>query len=165
MTTDTIPQAAQAEERNRKPLTRHLPTIGRVLMGLVFLVTGLNGFLNFLPPPKTPMPPGAIAFAGAMLKTGYLFHLVAGTQLLVGALLLANRFVPLALALIAPVVVNIFAFHAFLAPSGLGLAAVVAALEVYLAWAYREAYRPMLALRTAPSLTRSVRLSGSPEVE
>lgn len=70
-----------------------------------------------------------------------------GTQLIVGALLLSNRFVPLALALIAPVVVNIVAFHAFLEPSGLPVAIVVLALEVYLAWAFAKAYRPMLALR------------------
>ncbi len=118
MTTDTTPQAAQAEERNMKPFARHLPTGGRVLMGLIFLVTGLNGFLNFLPPPKTPLPAGAVAFAGAMLKTGYLFQLVAGTQVIVGALLLSNRFVPLALALIAPVVVNIVLFHAFVMFNG-----------------------------------------------
>jgi hypothetical protein len=72
-----------------------------------------------------------------------------GTQLIVGLLLLTNRFVPLALALIAPVVVNIVAFHIFLAPSGLPLALVVLVLEVYLAWAYRNAFRPMLAMRAA----------------
>ena len=110
-----------------------------------------SGFLSFLPQPSTPMPEGAVAFAGALMKTGYLFPLIMGTQVIVGALLLSNRFVPLALTLIAPIVVNIFAFHAFLAPSGVGLAAVVLALEVYLAWAYRKAYRPMLAMRTTPA--------------
>jgi hypothetical protein len=129
-------------------LARHLPTVARSLLGLLFLVTGLNGFLDFLPQPTTPMPEGALAFAGAMLKTGYLFPLVMGTQLVSGALLLANRFVPLGLALLAPVVVNILAFHLFLAPTGLGVAVVVLALELYLAWSYRRAFRPMLAART-----------------
>lgn len=119
-------------------------------MGLIFFVFGLNGFLNFVPPPPTPLPAGAVAFAGAMVKTGYLFYLVAATQIIVGVLLLSNRFVPLALVLIAPVVVNILAFHAFLAPSGAGPGIVVAMLEVYLAWAYRKAYRPLLAMRAAP---------------
>jgi hypothetical protein len=131
-----------------RPIVRLVPVAMRVLLGLLFFVTGLNGFLNFLPQPATPMPEGALAFAGAMLKTGYLFPMVMGTQLCAGALLLANRFVPLALALLAPIVVNIFAFHAFLAPSGLGIASLVLILEISLAWAYRKAYRPMLAQRT-----------------
>jgi hypothetical protein len=67
-----------------------------------------------------------------------------GVQLLVGVLLLVNRFVPLALALLAPVVVNIFAFHVFLAPAGLPVAIAVSVLEVCLAWAYRDAFRSML---------------------
>lgn len=116
-------------------------------MGLMFFVFGLNGFLNFLPQPSTPMPEGADAFGGALMKTGYMFPLIKGTEVLVGALLLSNRFVPLALALIAPVVVNIFAFHAVLAPSGVAVTVVVLALEVYLAWSYRSFYRPMLAMR------------------
>lgn len=133
-----------------KSLTRHIPTAGRILLGLLFTITGLNGFLNFLPQPKTPMPEGAAALAGALMKSGYLFPLVMATQLVSGVLLLVNRFVPLALALLAPVVINIVAFHAFLAPSGLGIAIVVLALEIYLAWAYRKAYRPMLALKVNP---------------
>lgn len=136
-------------------LARYLPTAGRVLLGLIFFVTGLNGFLNFLPQPSTPLPAGAVAFAAALQQTGYLFPLLMGTQVIVGALLLSNRFVPLALALIAPIVVNILAFHVFLAPSGIGLAVVVAALEVYLTWAYRQAYRPMLAMRVTPSHGRT----------
>jgi uncharacterized membrane protein (UPF0136 family) len=119
-------------------------------MGFLFVVTGLNGFFNFLPPPSAPMPEGAAAFAAALLKTGYMFRMVMATQLVAGALLLSNRFVPLALALIAPVVVNIVAFHVFLAPSGRPIAAVVLVLEVFLAWAYRKAYRSMLAARTTP---------------
>ena len=141
-----------AEPQGQKPrgFARHLPAIARVLMGLLFLVFGLNGFLHFIPEPKTAMPEGAAAFAGALMKTGYMFPMVAGTQLLVGVLLLLNRFVPLALALIAPVVVNIIAFHVFLAPSGFGPGLVVLVLELYLAWAYRRTYRSMLAARADP---------------
>jgi hypothetical protein len=126
-----------------------LTAAARILMGLLFTVTGLNGFLNFLPQPAS-MPEGAAAFATAMVKTGYLFHLAMGTQLVAGALLLSNRFVPLALALIAPVIVNIIAFHLFLAPSGIVPGAVALMLELYLAWSYRSAFRPMLAMRAAP---------------
>jgi len=129
---------------------RYLPLTARILLGLVFTVTGLNGFLNFLPQPATPMPAGAMAFAGAMVKTGYLMPLLMATQLISGLLLLAGRFVPLALALLAPVVVNIVAFHLFLAPAGLPVAGPVLVLEVYLAWAYRTAFRPMLTWRGTP---------------
>src|SRR5262245_43453632 len=91
-------------------------TIVRILMGLAFTVFGLNGFLNFIPQPKDPMPDGAMAFAGALMNTHYMMPMVMGTQLLVGVLLLTGCFVPLALALIAPVLVNIITFHYFLAP-------------------------------------------------
>lgn len=129
------------------PTTRRLVMGARLLMGLMFLVLGLNGFLDFLPKPATVPPAGAMAFFGAMVQTGYLFRLVKGTEVLVGALLLANRYVPLALALIAPVVVNIVLFHGFLAPGGIGPGLVVLLLELYLAWSYRAAFRPMLAAR------------------
>jgi uncharacterized membrane protein YphA (DoxX/SURF4 family) len=114
----------------------------RSLLGLIFFVFGLNFFLHFLPTPPMSGPPAE--FATAMAATGYLFVLVKVTEVVGGALLLAGRYVPLALALLAPVVVNIVFFHAFLAPSGLAVPIVVLALEVFLAWAYRSAYLPML---------------------
>jgi len=139
-----------AESHQPKTSRRRLPAVARLLMGLLFVVFGLNGFLHFIPEPKTPMPEGAKAFAGALMQTNYMFAMVSGTQLLVGILLLSNCFVPLALALIAPVIVNIIAFHVFLAPSSLGPGAVVLLLELYLAWSYRGAYRSMLVARTKP---------------
>jgi hypothetical protein len=145
--TAVAPETSVTETRSKKPATRHLITAGRVGMGLVFFVCGLNGFLNFLPVPSDPPPHGAMAFAGALMGAGYMFPLIKGTEVLASLLLLSNRFVPLALAIIAPVVVNIVAFHAFLAPSGLGLALVLAALNVALAWAHRSAFRPMLRMR------------------
>jgi uncharacterized membrane protein YphA (DoxX/SURF4 family) len=147
---NTTANAGEAEERKAKSFARFFPHIARVLMGLMFFVFGLNGFLNFIPQPKTPMPEGAAAFAGALMKTGYMMPLVMGTQLLVGVLLLLNRFVPLALALIAPIIVGIVTFHIFLAPSTIGPAIVILVLEIYLAWAYRNAFRPMLAMRVTP---------------
>jgi uncharacterized membrane protein YphA (DoxX/SURF4 family) len=126
-----------------------IPTVARLLLGLIFAVFGLNGFLHFIPTPPPSGPAGA--FGSAMFATGYLFQLVKGTEVTVAVLLLSNRFVPLALALLAPVVVNIVAFHAFLAPSGLPLPLVILALEVYLARSYREAYSSMLHARTEPT--------------
>lgn len=117
-------------------------------MGLLFFITGLNGFFNFIPQPKEPMSKGAIALMTGFMESGYMMPLIMGTQLLVGVLLLANRLVPLALALIAPVVVNILAFHIFLAPSGLVMAVIVLALELYLAFAYRRYFCPMLVCRS-----------------
>ena len=150
METEITPNPNESEGPRKKSFVRYLPAVVRTLMGLMFLVFGLNGFLHFIPEPKTPMPEGATAFAGALMKTGYMFPMIMGTQLLVGVLLLLNRFVPLALALLAPVVVNIVAFHVMLAPSGLGMALLVLVFELYLAWAYRKQFWPMLAMRTRP---------------
>src|SRR5713101_3194892 len=146
----TTGQLRQSEQQTRKSFTRYLPHIARVVMGLLFFIFGLNGFLNFIPPPSKPMPEAAIAFSGALMKTGYMFPLIMGTQLLVGALLLLNRFVPLALVLIMPVLVNIIAFHIFLQPAGIGPGVFFLVLELYLAWVYRKAFLPMLAMRAKP---------------
>jgi len=151
MNTHPAPNVGGTEEHTPKSFTRHFPTIARILMGLPLLVFGLNGFLNFIPPPPTPLPEGAAAFAGALVKSGYMMQLIGATQLIVGVLLLINRFVPLALALFAPFMVNSIAFHAVLERSGLPMAAVFLALELYLAWAYRAAYRSMLTARVTPA--------------
>ena len=127
-------------------ISSKLPTIARIALGLPFLVFGLNGFLHFLPQPPMSGPPAD--FAGALLATGYMFPLIKGTEVAAALLLLANRYVPLALAVLAPVLVNIVAFHAFLAPAGLALPLVLTALELYLARSYRDAFAPMLHART-----------------
>jgi uncharacterized membrane protein YphA (DoxX/SURF4 family) len=113
----------------------------RSLLGLAFLVFGLNKFLHFIPNPAEPPP--AMEFFGALFKTGYFLPLLATTEVVSGALLLANLMVPFALVLLAPVIVNIFMFHLFLAPGGLPIAAVFVALEIVLAWLLRDAYAPL----------------------
>ncbi len=129
-------------------LLRKLPTVARVLLGAVFFIFGLNGFLHFLPqPPMTGLP---LQFVGGLAASGYFFPLLKSIEVASGLLLLSGRFVPLALAVLAPIVVNIFAFHAFLAPSGIPVAIFVLLLEVFLAWSYRDAYASMLKARTAP---------------
>ena len=133
-----------------KSISRYFPGVARILLGAVFFVFGVNGFLNFIPQPTTPLPAGATAFLGALINTGYMLPLISVTQLAVGALLLANRVVPLALTLLAPFIVNSILFHIFLEPSGRPLALVVLGAELYLAWSYREAFRPLLTPRAAP---------------
>jgi putative oxidoreductase len=100
-------------------------TIARYLAGVIFLVFGLNGFLHFIPLP----PPSGVAgqFMGALFVSHYL-TLIFALQVIGGVLLLANRYVPLALAILAPVIVNILSFHALMAPSGLPLALFVTVL-------------------------------------
>ena len=141
---DVVPAAEEP-----KSSRRILPMIARLLMGLMFFVFGLNGFLHFIPQPKE-LPPEVASFMGAFMKAGYMFPLIFGMQLLVGVLLLLNRFVPLALVLIAPVIVHIVAFHLFLNLSGIVPGAVILLLELYLAWAYRSAFCPMLRARVSP---------------
>lgn len=114
--------------------------IVRILLGLVFLILGLNGFFNFL---HAPMPGGvAGAFLGAMFQSHYLL-LVAGTQVIAGALLLAGQYVPLALALLAPVLANILTFHLTMDRSGVGMAVVVILLWLLVVWRYRASFAPL----------------------
>ena len=132
-------------------MIRHLPTAARVLLGLIFFVFGLNGFLHFIPqPPPETLPAGALAFGGAMVNTGYMIQLLKGTEVVAGLLLLTNRYTTLALAVLAPIVINIVLFHVFLEPSGTELGFLVLALGIFLAWSYRDAYRTMLAARVRP---------------
>jgi uncharacterized membrane protein YphA (DoxX/SURF4 family) len=115
--------------------------IARILLGLIFTVFGLNGFLHFLPMPPMSGPPAD--FFAAMFKTGYMLHLIFGAQVIGGVLVLAGVFVPLGLAILAPVIVNIFFFHLHLDPSGLPLALIVVILELFLAWSYRDKFAPL----------------------
>lgn len=99
--------------------------ISRLLLGLIFTVFGLNGFLHFLPMP----PPSGLAgqFLGALFVSHYL-AVVFAVQLAGGVLLLANRYVPLALTVLGPVIANIVLFHLLMEPGGLPLALVTVVL-------------------------------------
>ena len=110
--------------------------IVRVLLGLMFVVFGLNIFLHFIPMPQTPPPPLAGDFSKALFMSHYLY-VVGALQVIGGALLLIGRYVPLGLTLLGPVIVNIMLFHIFLDPSGLPIAIVVSALALFLLWRYR----------------------------
>lgn len=118
--------------------------IARYLAGVIFLIFGLNGFLHFIPQP----PPTGVAgqFIGALYVSHYL-ALIFAVQVLGGVLLLANRYVALALTLLAPVIVNILAFHAFMAPSGLPLALFVTVLWVLIFADVRSAFAGLFQAR------------------
>lgn len=105
----------------------------RLLLGLILLVFGLNKFFLFLPMP--PMEGAPADFMGALGKTGYMFPLIALTEIVAGALLIFNKWKGLALIFTAIISVNIVLFHLALAPAGIALAAVVAILNIILMYA------------------------------
>ena len=123
-----------------------LTLIARLLLGLIFFVLGLNGFLNFLN--MGPMPSGlAGQFIGALALSHY-FWVVAALQVAGGALLLVNRFVPLGLVLLGPVIVNILLYHLFLNPTGIALAIVVTILWFIVFYAHRQYFSGIFVQRT-----------------
>src|ERR1700688_2775594 len=126
---------APIEKEN--PVMRIASVIARYLAGVIFLVMGLNGFLNFIPLP----PPGGTAgqFMGALYVSRYLWVIFA-FQVIAGVLLLVNRYIPLAVAILAPVLVNILTFHATMAPSGLPLAVFVGVLWAAIFIDVRQAF-------------------------
>ena len=119
--------------------------IARCLLGFVFLVFGLNGFLHFIPvpPPKEPL---AGQYLGALFASHYLVVIYL-LQIVPGALLLANRFVPLALTLLAPVLANIVFFHAFMAPEGLPLPLILTVLWLVVAYYHQAAFAGLFQAR------------------
>lgn len=118
--------------------------IARYLLGLIFLIFGLNGFIHFIPMQAMPGPAGQ--FLGAIGTTGYMTVIFA-LQLIGAILLLSGQYVPLGLVVLGPVVMNILLFHLFLAPAGLPIALLVAILWCLTALGYRWAFEPLLSNR------------------
>ena len=120
--------------------------LARILLGFIFLVFGLNGFLHFIPSP--PLPGTAGQFVGALFVSHYLV-VVFLLQLIAAILLLTDRYVPLALTVLAPVIVNILLVHILMAPSGLPLAILVTVLWVLVFLRVRSAFAGLLQQRVA----------------
>jgi putative oxidoreductase len=120
--------------------------IARFLLGLVFFVFGLNGFLRFIPAP--PLPPGTTGqFVGALFASHFVL-VISAVQVAGGALLLVNRYVPLAMVLLGPVIVNIFFFHLLMDRSGLPQAIVVMILWGILFLRHRQHFSGIFVQRT-----------------
>src|ERR1700741_978087 len=114
-----------------------LINVSRYLLGFIFLIFGLNGFLHFIPMP----PPSGVAgqFLGSMFVTKYLLFVFA-IQIIGGILLLINRYVPIALTILGPIIVNILLFHGLMNPVGLGLAFFVTILWAVVFASVRSAF-------------------------
>lgn len=138
-TAGILTQPVKAYSRNRAfTIATH---IARVLLGLIFLVFGLNGFFHFLPMP--PLTKTAGEFVSGLLKSPLLFPFMSFIQVVCGALLLSGTLVPFALLLLAPIILNIFLYHLALAPESLGMAFFILAAHILLAIYYWPAYKPI----------------------
>jgi len=117
--------------------------VARILMGLMFVLFGFNGFVPFIPNPPS-IPQFAGMFFGAMVLSHFAWF-VFGVQLISGVLLLINRYVPLALLMLAGVIANILAFHISMWPASLiPMPIIVTVLWFIVAWHYRERFNPLL---------------------
>lgn len=119
--------------------------VSRYVLGLIYFVFGLNGFLQFLPQP--PLPESAMGFLGGLMSAGYFFPFLKGTEVLMGALLLAGFAVPFALIVLAPITINILLFHTILTPGPQNavLPVVMVLLSVAVAYNYWPTFKPLFA--------------------
>ncbi|MEY4615051.1 MAG: hypothetical protein RJB66_11 [Pseudomonadota bacterium] len=121
-------------------------TLGaRVLLGLLFAVFGLNGFLHFLPMP--PMAEEAGKAIGGLFGLSYMLPMVKGIEVIAGIALLAGLYVPLALLLLSPIVVNIFLFHVVYTPADSAMSIVIVILQSLAALGVWEKFKPVLAMK------------------
>jgi len=115
----------------------------RVIFGLLFVVFGLNGFLNFIPMPTPTAEAGE--FLGALFKTGFIFPVVKSIEILVGVALLANRFTSLALVVLAPILTVITLHNFILDPAGIGMSSALIVMFAFLVYNHRENYKQLFA--------------------
>jgi hypothetical protein len=120
-------------------------TIARYLLGLMFLVFGSNMFLHFIP--SGPMPPGQAGEFAALLMATHYMHVVGAIMVVSGILFLVNRYVPLGLILLAPVLVNILLFHILMAPKSIETGAFATLLWLLTAYRVRPAFRGLFQQR------------------
>lgn len=125
-------------------MKKYLPVVLRILLGLIFLITGLNKLFWFAPVP--PMSAPMTSFMNSLKATGYFMPFLGIVEITAAVLFLANRMMPFALLLAAPVLLNILMVHIFLEPRVLPLALALVAFELYLAWIHRQAFRSIFVI-------------------
>ena len=109
--------------------------IARILLGLIFVVFGFNGFLHFIHMPPPAPDSAAGQFFAAVSTTGFM-KVIFLLQIVGGLLVLLGVFVPLGLAILCPIIFNIVLFHFCMAPQGLPLAIIASLLALFLIWRY-----------------------------
>lgn len=119
--------------------------LARFGLGGMLFAFGLAGLLQLAPQPQ--LEGGAAQFMGGLAAAGYFFPLLKGTEMLVGLALLTGRFVPLSLVVLAPITLNIVAFHAVLAPAGIAPALFILTTHLAVAWERRAAFEGVLQVR------------------
>lgn len=129
----------------QSPRMKAVTVLARVLLGLIFIVFGCNGFLHFihLPPPTSPL---AVQYYSSLAITGYL-SVVFALEIVGGLLVLSGFFVPLGLTILGPIIVNTLLFHALMAPELLPLPLVCALLEIFLVWRFWANFEPIVRQR------------------
>jgi putative oxidoreductase len=124
--------------------------ITRVLLGLPFLIFGLNHFFPFIPHP--PMDGVALDYMMGLTKVGYFWPLLRGLEILIGISLISGRFVPLALAVLVPISLHILFFHAFVLLANLPLAIIILILHIFLIVKYWDYYQQIFTMKSEPKL-------------
>ncbi len=122
--------------------------VSRVLLGLIFLVFGLNGFIGFIHQP--PPPPGVAGQYLGSLVQSHLYQAASAVEVVTSLMLLSGFFVPLALVLLGPVLANILLFHILMAPAGIGPGAVCFLLWFLVSWSVRGSFAGIFEARAAP---------------
>jgi uncharacterized membrane protein YphA (DoxX/SURF4 family) len=121
----------------------------RTLLGLLFIFASVTFLFNLITPP--PMEGPIKSFNEGLAASGYFFLLLKLTELVCGVLLLTGRFVPLVLVVLAPISINIFMVHLFLQREGLPVAIFVVLAHLFLAYYYRDAFRPLFVAKYEPA--------------
>jgi putative oxidoreductase len=121
--------------------------IARILLGLIFFVFGLNGFLHFFP--MGPMPTGLAGQYITVMMQSHYFYFVAAVQVVGGALLLIGRYIPLGLTLLGPVIVNIIIYHLLMELKGIPMAIIVTILWAIVFYRNRQYFSGVFAQKTA----------------
>jgi len=118
-----------------------IKTVLRIVLALILIVFGANKFIHFMPAPEFPEAAGN--FWIALDNTGYMIPIIGAIEIIVGLLLILNKWVGFALIILAPIAVNMMLFHINLAPAAIGPAALVTILNAILIYAYWDKFKAL----------------------